>query len=153
MLDHPTGGVGIGCQGLLVALLGQQGGLQLGEVLGAGVVVIGFQLFGEQADSGGELLGLDAQLPEGAGSARRTLRCDALQRAGGTGGIWSGSHSGRGDLGGDGDGDGDESGHGSAWGMDRRAPMGAGGLRSRWIGKVHRSVRRQRARPRDRRMG
>jgi hypothetical protein len=32
----------------------------------SGVVVIGFQLLGQLADGGGELLGLDAQLPEGA---------------------------------------------------------------------------------------
>ena len=48
VLDHPAGGIGLG-----------------GEGLGAGVVVIGFELFGQLANGGGELLGLDAQLPEG----------------------------------------------------------------------------------------
>ena len=48
--------------------LGKEGGLQLGEGLGAGIVVIGFQLLGELADGGGEFLGLDPQLPEGAGT-------------------------------------------------------------------------------------
>jgi hypothetical protein len=51
----------------------KQGGLQFGEGLGAGIVVIGLQLFGEQADGGGELLGLDGQLPVGSRFARRTF--------------------------------------------------------------------------------
>jgi len=38
----------------------------LGEGLGAAVVVIGFELFSQLADGGGELLGLDAQLLERA---------------------------------------------------------------------------------------
>ena len=46
VLDHPAGGIG----------------------LGSGILVIGFQLLSQLADGGGELLGLDAQLPEGAGS-------------------------------------------------------------------------------------
>ena len=68
VLDHPAGGIGLGRGGLLVAFLGQQGSLQLGEGLGTLVVVIGFQLLGQLADGGGELLGLDAQLPERAGA-------------------------------------------------------------------------------------
>jgi len=68
VLDHPAGGIGLGGQGLLVVFLGEEGGLQFGEGLGAGVVVIGIQLLGELADGGGELLGLAAQLPEGAGA-------------------------------------------------------------------------------------
>jgi len=64
VLDHPAGGIGFGSQGGLVVFLGKEGGLQFGEGLGAGVVV-GFQLFGQLANGGGELLGLDAQLPEG----------------------------------------------------------------------------------------
>jgi hypothetical protein len=79
VLDHPAGGIGVGGQGLLVAFLGQQGGLQFDEGIGAGVVVIGLQLLGEQTDGGGELLGLDAQLPEGAdrtgGSVRSRNEC------------------------------------------------------------------------------
>jgi len=67
VLDHPAGGIGLGGEGLLVAFFRQQGSLQLGEGLGAAVVVIGFQLLGELTDGGGELLGLDAQLPERAG--------------------------------------------------------------------------------------
>jgi hypothetical protein len=73
VLDHPASGnrcaeafrYGLGGQGDLVAFLGQQGGLQFGEGLGAAVVV-GFQLFGQLANGGGEILGLDAQLPEWA---------------------------------------------------------------------------------------
>ena len=65
MLDHPAGGIGLGRKGLLVALLGQQGSLKLAEGLGADVFVFGFQLLSKLADSSGELLGLDAQLPEG----------------------------------------------------------------------------------------
>jgi len=80
VLDHPAGGIGLGRQGGLVAFLGQQGGLQFGEGLGAGVVV-GFQLFGQLANGGGELLGLDAQLPERAGT---------LQGAGRAGGLGEG---------------------------------------------------------------
>jgi hypothetical protein len=65
VLDHPAGGISLGGEGLLVALFRKEGSLQLGEGLGAGVVVIGFELFGQLANGGGELLGLDAQLPEG----------------------------------------------------------------------------------------
>ncbi|MFM9102578.1 MAG: hypothetical protein ACKOPS_15125, partial [Cyanobium sp.] len=69
VLNHPAGGnrcaeafrYGLGCKGSLVAFLGQQGGLQLGEGLGAAVLVVGFQLLSELADGGGELLGLDAE--------------------------------------------------------------------------------------------
>jgi hypothetical protein len=77
VLDHPAGGIGLGRQGDLVAFLCQQGGLQLGEGQGALLGIIGLQLLGELADGSGELLGLDAQLPEGAGSlegAGRTCR-------------------------------------------------------------------------------
>ncbi len=79
VLDHPAGGIGLGGEGLLVAFLGQQGSLQFGEGLGAAVVVVGFQLLGQLADGSGELLGLDAQLPEGAG---------ALESAGRARGLW-----------------------------------------------------------------
>jgi hypothetical protein len=58
----------------LVALFCQQGGLQLGEGLGALLGVIRFQLLSQLADGGGELLGLDAQLPEGAGALEGTGR-------------------------------------------------------------------------------
>ncbi len=51
MLDHPTGGIGLG-----------------GEGLAAAVVVIALQLLSQLADGSGELLGLDAQLPQGAGA-------------------------------------------------------------------------------------
>jgi hypothetical protein len=72
VLDHPAGGnrcaeafrYGFGSQGGLVVFLGKEGGLQFGEGLGAGVVV-SFQLFGQLANGGGELLGFDAQLSEG----------------------------------------------------------------------------------------
>ena len=72
VLDHPASGnrcaeafrYGLGGEGGFVVFLGQQSGLQFGEGLGAGVVV-GFQLFRELANGGGEILGLDAQLPEG----------------------------------------------------------------------------------------
>jgi hypothetical protein len=109
VLDHPAGGgnrcaeafrYGLGGQRRLVAFLGQQGGLQLGEGIGAGVVVIGLQLFGEQTDAGGALLGLDAQLPERGRSARRTFRCDALQgadRTGGSGRVRDERRGGRGE--------------------------------------------------------
>ena len=61
--DHPAGGkrcaeafrYGLGGEGLLVALFGQQGSFQLSEGLGMGIVVIGFQLLSELADGGGEL--------------------------------------------------------------------------------------------------
>ena len=66
VLDHPAGGIGLGSEGLLVAFFCEQGGFQLSEGLGACVFVIGFQLLGQLADGGGELLGLDAQLPERA---------------------------------------------------------------------------------------
>ena len=66
MLDYPAGGIGLGGEGRLVALFCQQGGLKLGEGQGAQLGVIRFQLFGQLADGGGELLGLDAQLPERA---------------------------------------------------------------------------------------
>jgi len=68
VLNHPAGGIGLGRQVGLVALFCKQGSLQLAEGLGAGVVVVGFQLLGQLADSGGELLGLDAQLPAGTGT-------------------------------------------------------------------------------------
>ncbi len=63
-----------------VALFCQECRLQLGEGQGLLFGVIGFELFGQLADGGGELLGLDAQLPQGTGaleSAGRTcrLRC------------------------------------------------------------------------------
>jgi hypothetical protein len=74
VLDHPAGGISLGGQGLLVALFGQQGGFKFAEGLGAGFVVIGLQLLGEQTDGGGELLGLDAQLPERAGTLQRADR-------------------------------------------------------------------------------
>jgi hypothetical protein len=51
VLDHPTGGIGLG-----------------GEGLAAAVVVIALQLLSQLADGSGELLGLDAQLPQGAGA-------------------------------------------------------------------------------------
>jgi hypothetical protein len=57
VLDHPAGGNR--CAEAFRYGLG-------GEGLGAGVFVVGFQLLGQLADSGGELLGLDAQLPERA---------------------------------------------------------------------------------------
>jgi hypothetical protein len=93
VLDHPAGGnrcaeafrYGLGGEGLLVAFVREQGSLQLSE--GIGSAVVGFQLLSKLADGGGELLGLDAQLPERAGVARRTLRCDALQGAGWAGGL------------------------------------------------------------------
>jgi hypothetical protein len=66
VLDHPAGGIGLGGEGLLVAFFRQQGSLELAEGLGAGGLVIGFQLLSELADGGGQLLGLDAQLPERA---------------------------------------------------------------------------------------
>jgi hypothetical protein len=66
VLDHPAGGIGFGGEGLLVAFLCKQGSLQLSEGLSAAVVVIGFELFSQLADGGGELLGLDAELPERA---------------------------------------------------------------------------------------
>ena len=66
VLDHPAGGIGFGGEGLLVALLGQQGRLQLSQGQSALFRVIGFQLLSQLADGGGELPGLDAQLPEGA---------------------------------------------------------------------------------------
>ena len=81
VLDHPTGGIGFGRQGGFVVFLGKEGGLQFGEGLGAGVVV-GFQLFGQLANGGGELLGLDAQLPEGTGALQ------GASRAGGLGDSW-----------------------------------------------------------------
>jgi hypothetical protein len=71
VLNHPAGGIGLGGQGRFVAFLGQQGGLQLGKGLGAGGVVIRLQLLGKKTDGGGELLGLDAQLPEGTGTLER----------------------------------------------------------------------------------
>jgi hypothetical protein len=57
VLNHPAGGIGFGGEGLFVALFCQQGGLKLSEGLGSAVVVIGFQLLSQLADSGGELLG------------------------------------------------------------------------------------------------
>ncbi len=64
MLDHPAGGVGLGGEGRLVAFF-EQGGFDLCQCLGAGILVIGLQLLSELADGGGELLDLDAQLPKG----------------------------------------------------------------------------------------
>ena len=68
----------------------EQGGLQFSEGLGAGVVVIGLQLLGKQTDGGGELLGLDAQLPE---------RTGALEGAGRPGGLGEGRSGGGGENG------------------------------------------------------
>ena len=68
VLDHPAGGVSLGRQGSLIALLSEQGRLQLSEDLGAADVVIGLELLGQLADRGGEFLGLDTQLEEGAGA-------------------------------------------------------------------------------------
>jgi hypothetical protein len=98
VLDHPAGGnrcaeafrYGLGREGLLVAFLCKKGSLQLSEGLGAAVVVIGFQLLGELADGGGELQGLDAELPEGTRS---------LQGAGGPGGLGEGRSGGDGENG------------------------------------------------------
>ena len=116
MLDHPAGGVSFGRQGSLIALLSEQGRLQLREDLGAAVVVIGLELLGQLADRGGELLGLDTQLEEGAG---------ALQAADRAGGSWSSPCWGR--VGGS-DGDWGENGHGSA-----RQMGSAGAHGSRWL--------------------
>jgi len=66
VLYHPAGGIGLGGEGLLVAFFCKQGSLHLDEGLSTGIVVVGFQLLSELADGGGELLGLDAQLPEGS---------------------------------------------------------------------------------------
>jgi hypothetical protein len=89
VLDHPAGGIGLGRQGGFVVFLGQQGSFQFGEGLGAGVVV-GFQLFGQLANGGGELLGLDAQLPERAGTLQGAGRAccigEGRRGAGGGGG-------------------------------------------------------------------
>jgi hypothetical protein len=77
MLDHPTGGIGFGSKSCLVPLFCQEGSFQLSEGKGPLFGVIGFQLLGQLADGGGELLGLDAQPPEGAGTqqgAGRTCR-------------------------------------------------------------------------------
>jgi hypothetical protein len=74
VLDHPAGGICFGRQGGFVALFCQKCGLQLSQGQSALLGVISFQLLGQLADSGGELLGLAAQLPQGTGS---------LQRAGG----------------------------------------------------------------------
>ena len=65
---------GLGCQGGLVALLCQECRLELGEDQSSLLRVIAFQLLSELADGGGELLGLDAQLPEGTGSLQREGR-------------------------------------------------------------------------------
>ena len=62
---------GIGAAGIGAGQLGKPLGplLAVGGIgLGSGIRVIGFQLLSQLADGGGELLGLDAQLPEGAGS-------------------------------------------------------------------------------------
>jgi hypothetical protein len=58
VLDHPAGGIGLGGQGRLVAFISKQGGLQLGERLGAGVFVVGFQLLGQLAERSGSLADL-----------------------------------------------------------------------------------------------
>ena len=78
VFDHPAGGIGLGGQGGLVALFCKEGGLQLDQGLLAIIWFIAFEALGQQADGGGELLGLDAQLPEGAGT---------LQGAGRPGGL------------------------------------------------------------------
>jgi hypothetical protein len=148
VLDHPAGGnrcaeafrYGFGGEGFLVALFCQEGSFQLSEGQGPLFGVIGFQLLGQLADGGGELLGLDAQLPERSRFARRTLRCDALQRTDRPCGLWRGGITGGGKI----DRSRGEDRHGGMWGMDRMAPMGAEGFRNR---------RMQQARPRDRRMG
>jgi len=131
VLDHPAGGVGLGGEGRLVAFFCQQGGFQLCQCLGAGILVIGLQLLGELADGGGEFLGLDAQLPKGTGSLQRADRPCGLYTGGLTGGGKSDRSRG-------------ENKHGGVRGMNRMAPKGAEGFRSR---------RMQQARPRDRRMG
>ena len=74
VLDHPAGGIGLGGQCRLVAFLGQQGSLQLGQGLGADLGVVALQLLGQLANGGGELLGLDAQLPEQTGTLQRASR-------------------------------------------------------------------------------
>jgi hypothetical protein len=81
VLDHPAGGISLGGEGLLVALFGQQGSFQLSKGLGTGVVVIGFQLLSELTDGGGELLGLDAQLPEGTGPLQGAGRAGGLRES------------------------------------------------------------------------
>ena len=68
VLDHPAGGIGLGSKRCLVALFCQEGSFQLSEGQGPLFGVIGFQLLGQLADGGGEFLGLDPQLPEGARS-------------------------------------------------------------------------------------
>jgi hypothetical protein len=54
----------LGIEGLLIALFCQKCGLQLGKGQSAPLRIITFQLLGELADGGGELLGLAAQLPQ-----------------------------------------------------------------------------------------
>jgi hypothetical protein len=78
---HPAGGIGLRGESLLVAFFREQGSLQLGEGLGAAVVVIGFQLLSELADGGGEHLGLDAQLPERDGSLNGAGRPGGLRES------------------------------------------------------------------------
>jgi hypothetical protein len=76
VLDHPAGGnrcaeafrYGLGRQGRFVAFLSQQGSFQLGQGLGADLGVVALQLLSQLTYGGGELLRLDAQLPEGAGT-------------------------------------------------------------------------------------
>jgi len=124
VLDHPVGGIGLGRQGGLDALFCKQGSLELAEGLGAAVVVIGFQLLGELADGSGEILGLDAQLPERAGTLQGT------GRAGGLGESWGERYGGGGE---NGHGDGDV----RREREERRGDRRSGGARLRREGRRH----------------
>jgi hypothetical protein len=68
VLDHPAGGIGLGGDGGLVGFIGEQCGFQFAEGELAFIRVVGFQPLGQLGDGGGELLGLDAQLPKRAGA-------------------------------------------------------------------------------------
>jgi hypothetical protein len=74
VLDHPAGGIGLGGDGGLVALIGEQSGLEFVEGQLAFIGIVGFQPLGQLGNGSGELLGLDAQLPKGAGALERAGR-------------------------------------------------------------------------------
>ena len=65
VLDHSAGGICLGGEGLLVALFQEQGGFEVLDQCGAGGLVDAVELISQKGDGCGDLLGLNAQLPEG----------------------------------------------------------------------------------------
>jgi hypothetical protein len=93
VLDYPAGGIGLGSQGCFVAFISEQDGLQLRDGLLTFFWLLAFKALGEKANGVGELLGFDAQLPEGTGALERASRTRGddirgwgLHKSGGDGG-------------------------------------------------------------------